>query len=186
MGLMIHSLEMLSPNAKRDYFIYLLDYGWQEPLSNTLRKNFQEMAEWASQNESAVIMGVGDIGHFDTEVLSWHNVNGQEAEDLLPAILITRTNPHVFRQMNLNKPQQAEDFSFVLIPLKKVCRNETDVVRVIKSVCKDIEEKKGFGNFKVQKELSPGLGRALAKSIILEPNFAGVGFSFNKLRDFLK
>ena len=185
MGLMIHSLEMLSPNAERDYFIYLLDYGWQEPLSNTLRKNFQEMAEWASRNESAVIMGVGDIGHFDTEVLSWHNVNGQDAEELLPAILITRTNPHAFRLMGSNSPRR-EDFSFVLIPLKKLCKDETDVVRVIKSICKDIEEKKGFADFKVHKELSPGIGRAIVNSIILEPNFSGVGFSFNKLKDFLK
>jgi len=98
MGLMIHSLEMLSSEAKRDYFIYLLDYGWEEPISNSLRQNFSKMADFASKNDAAIIMGVGEIGHFDNEVLSWHSINGESAESLLPAILITKTNPHKFRE----------------------------------------------------------------------------------------
>lgn len=44
MGLMIHSLEVLSPHAEREYFIYILDYGWQEPLVDVLRRNFQNLA----------------------------------------------------------------------------------------------------------------------------------------------
>ena len=186
MGLMIHSLEMLSPTAKRGYYIYVLDYGWKEPLSKTLRENFHEMADWASKNDSAVIIGVGDIGHFDTEVLSWHNINGENAEDLLPAILITKTNPHAFRATIEIRNRKPDDFAFVLIPLKKVCKTETDVVSLIKSIFQDIEAKKDLTQFKVEKELNPGLGRAIVKSIILEPNFSGVGFSFNKLKDFLK
>jgi hypothetical protein len=37
-----------------------------------------------------------------------------------------------------------------------------------------------------KKELKPGLGKAIVKSVILEPNFNGLGFSFNKLKDYLK
>lgn len=100
MGLMIHSLEILSPEAKRDYYIYILDYGWSEPLADVIRKNFQNLARWASKNDSAIITGVGEIGHFDNEVLSWHNINGDNAENILPAILITRINPHKFREFS--------------------------------------------------------------------------------------
>ncbi len=185
MGLMIQSLDILSPNAKIDYFIYLLDYGWQEPLSDVLRKNFSSMAEWASKNESAVIIGVGDIGHFDTEILSWHHINGDDAQDLLPAILVTRTNPHIFKAL-ANRVPDANDFSFIIIPLKILCKNETDVVAIIKTLFQDIESKKDLSQFKVRKELMPGLGRAIVKSVILEPNISGVGFSFNKLKEFLK
>jgi hypothetical protein len=185
MGLMIHSLDILSPDAKRDYFVYLLDYGWQEPLSDVLRKNFSNMAEWASRNESAVIIGVGDIGHFDTEVLSWHKINGEEAQDLLPAILVTRTNPHTFKAL-VNRVPNGSDFSFIIIPLKKLCKNETDVVTLIKNLFQDIESKKDLSQFKIQKELKPGLGKAIVKSVILEPNISGIGFSFNKLKNFLK
>ena len=31
-----------------------------------------------------------------------------------------------------------------------------------------------------------GIGGAIANSIMVEPNFAGVGFSFNKFRDYFK
>jgi hypothetical protein len=187
MGLMIHSLEILSPEAKRDYFIYVLDYGWTEPLSDVIRKNFQNLARWASKNDSAIIAGVGELGHFDNEVLSWHRINGEDAENLLPAILITRTNPHEFRHFSdLGSEKVDKDFSYVLIPLKKVCKTESDVLELLTKIIKDIEGKKDLSDFKVREELKPGLGKAIVKSIILEPNFAGVGFSFNKLKDFLK
>ena len=40
MGLRIHSLAELPPEAIRGYFVYLLDYGWEEPLGRALRDNF--------------------------------------------------------------------------------------------------------------------------------------------------
>ena len=75
MGLMIHSLGELPLNAKRDYYVYLLDYGWHEPLGQALLSNFDTMAAEASRNSAAVIRGV--VGsHFEDEVLSWHSVDG--------------------------------------------------------------------------------------------------------------
>lgn len=187
MGLMIHSLEMLSSEAQREYYIYLLDYGWSEPLSDIIKKNFQKFASWASKNDSAIITGVGEIGHFDNEVLSWHQINGHDAVDILPAILITRTNPHIFRVNSLLHGKGKNDiFSFVLIPLKKICKDENDVLRIISRIMKDVEDKKDLTGFAVQKELKPSIGKAIAKSVILEPNISGVGFSFNKLKEFLK
>ncbi len=44
MGLMVHSLDGIPEEHHRDYFIYLLDYGWNEPLSDALRNNFGHMA----------------------------------------------------------------------------------------------------------------------------------------------
>ena len=32
MGLMVHSLEEIPRNVERNYYIYLLDYGWDEPI----------------------------------------------------------------------------------------------------------------------------------------------------------
>jgi hypothetical protein len=45
MGLMVHSLENIPESARRNYFIYLLDYGWHEPISEALRNNFENMAK---------------------------------------------------------------------------------------------------------------------------------------------
>ncbi len=183
---MVHSLEVLSEEAKRDYFIYILDYGWDEPLVNVLRRNFQNLARWSSKNESAIITGVGEIGHFDNEVLSWHQINGEEAAEILPAILITRTNPHIFRRyLEIPDKKREHDLRYILIPIKKFCKTEADVMNLITKITSDIEGKRDFKDFKICKELKPGIGKAIVNSILLEPNFYGVGFSFNKLKGYL-
>jgi hypothetical protein len=72
MGLMIHSLDNIPKSARRDFFVYLLDYGWQEPISQALRDNFDKMAEIASKNRVVVIKGT-DVAHFESEVMSWRS-----------------------------------------------------------------------------------------------------------------
>ena len=53
MGLHVHNLGNL-PNTVdgRDYFIYVLDYGWKEPLTDALVSNFTNMARMASDTKS--------------------------------------------------------------------------------------------------------------------------------------
>jgi len=55
MGLMVYSLENIPVSAQRDYFVYLLDYGWQEPINKALSDNFDRMAQLASKNKAVVI-----------------------------------------------------------------------------------------------------------------------------------
>ncbi len=88
MGLYIQSLTNIPIDTTRNYFIYLLDYGWEEPLGEALIKNYEKMASIAAENKAVVIRGTDKV-HFQDEVLSWHNINGEDAEDMLPAILIT-------------------------------------------------------------------------------------------------
>jgi len=73
-GLKIHSLGELPAEASREYYVYLLAYGWEEPLSRALRDNFDRMAEAASRNDAAMLLGAGN--KLNDEVLSWHGVNG--------------------------------------------------------------------------------------------------------------
>lgn len=78
---MVHSLEGIPEEHHRDYFIYLLDYGWSEPLSEALKKNFGQMATLASEKKNAVVIMRMDAGvHFSDEVLSWHSINGDDVE----------------------------------------------------------------------------------------------------------
>jgi hypothetical protein len=190
MGLMIHSLEGLSEAHHRDYFIYLLDYGWDEPLSDILRKNFGKMADLASKNKNAVvIMSTGVGTHFSDEVLSWHSINGEDSnnEQLLPAILVTNRHPAEFRRRALRENDEVEnDLKMILFPLKKHCKNTTDVVTLIQQIFSSITLGKDLNNFGITKIKKKGIGGALANSILLEPNFSGVGFSFNKLVNYFK
>ena len=48
MGLHIHAIAELPSTAERGYYMYLLDYGWNEPISRFLTDNFTKLSEFAS------------------------------------------------------------------------------------------------------------------------------------------
>jgi hypothetical protein len=190
MGLMVHSLENIPESARRDYFIYLLDYGWDEPISNALHRNFDRMAQLASKTKAVVIKGTE--AHFQNEVMSWHHINNEDAAELLPGLLITNAHPTYFQKANIDFPgkrnilrvnDEYESMKLILIPFRKFCTTTEDVVSVIDKVFKDIAEGKDLADFKVAKEMKKGIGQATVDAIILEPNFSGLGFNIKK---FLK
>ncbi|MCB9148683.1 MAG: hypothetical protein H6641_07970 [Caldilineaceae bacterium] len=187
MGLMIHSLAKVPLNAERDYYIYLLDYGWKEPIANTLRHNFSNMARLASETDSVVLMGL-EGSHFNDEVLSFHQINGQPGEEILPAILITTRHPHKFNEENSYiRATRKVDFDdrMLLIPLQKICKSPAEVVQLIEKIFVDIKAKKALSSFQVVRELTRGKQGAFVDALILEPNIAGIGVNLNYVVNFL-
>ncbi|MBN3494747.1 hypothetical protein [Vibrio neptunius] len=193
MGLHVHSLENIPKTNNRDFLVYLLDYGWHESLSEALRTNYEKMAGIAAKNRAVVIKGTEGI-HFQNEVFSWHQINDERGDDILPAILVTNAHPEYFRENNTGystakghyRESTNENLKLVLIPLKKFCNSTTEVVSLIEKLFSDIESGKDLSDFKIAKEAKKGIGHALVDSVVLEPNIAGVGFSFNRLIDFIK
>ncbi|MBN1314798.1 MAG: hypothetical protein JXA42_05000 [Anaerolineales bacterium] len=184
MGLMIHSLGELPATVERAYYIYLLDYGWHEPLAEAVYKNFCKMADMASRSNAVVMRGV--VGwHFADEVLSWHHIDGQPAEDLLPAILITTRHPQDFHiQPYIQKETKENGDRLLIIPLRSACKTTSEVVELIEKLFRDIRDQKTLGDFLVAKELKKGTGGALVDALILQPNFAGVGLDLKSLGKF--
>ena len=182
MGLHIHNLGNLPVDAEREYFIYMLDYGWHEPLSEAMRANFTNMARLASKSKSVVIAGVEPI-HFENEVFSYHGINGEHGDEILPALMITTLHPRYFKESNHARRASGEiDDKLLLIPLKKCCKTTSDVVSLIHKIFKDIESKKELTAFAIQKEIRKKSGwRAVTDAVILEPNVSGVGIDLKKL-----
>ena len=60
---------MLPDEAIRRYYVYLLDYGWEEPLGRALRDNFDIMANLASRSDAVVLLGLRG-SEFNDEVFS--------------------------------------------------------------------------------------------------------------------
>lgn len=184
MGLMIHSLGELPATAQRGYYVYLLDYNWHEPLGEALRGNFARMADEASRSDAVVVQGV--VGaHFVDEVLSWHHVNGQPGDEILPAILVTTRNPHEFRQSGAREGKLVPDDRMLLIPLRKACKTTGDVAVLLNKLFGDIREKKKLTEFEIARELRAGRGGAIVDALILQPNMAGIGINLNVIIDFL-
>jgi len=181
MGLMIHSLGELPLEAQRGYYIYLLDYGWREPLGDVLHHNFDRMAGLASRHNAVVLKGtVGS--HFEDEVLSWHHVNGQSAQELLPAIMITTRHPSQFRE--IGQAWSKTQDRLLLIPLRKVCRTAGEVIKLIEKLFSDIAQGKSLTDFAIAREIKEGKAGAVLDALILQPNVAGLGININRIIDF--
>lgn len=182
MGLYVHSLAEL-PNTidNKNYFIYILDYGWKEPLSDVLRDNFQNMARKASETKSVVIAGTDPI-HFANEVFSYHSINGEDGNLILPAIMISTLTPSYFlennhNQRNLNK----YDDTLIIIPLRNTCQTTDDIIQLINSIFSDIQQQKQLTKFNIITKITKQNNSRFFDSLILEPNFNGVGIDLKKL-----
>ncbi len=190
MGLMVHSLEGIPEDHHRDYFIYLLDYGWKEPLSNALVENFGKMATLASQARNAVVIIRTDEGvHFSDEVLSWHNINGYETSnnDLLPAILVTNRHPAEFKKHgSLPKGHNERDLKLILFPLKKHCTTTTEVIELIQKIFTRIQEGKDLDNFDIVSEKKKNGNGNIASSLIIQPTSNGTTVAFNTIGDYFR
>ena len=101
MGLKIHTLAEIPENVSKSYYLYILDYhNWNEPIGNTLRENFDKIAEFAAKNDSVVIQGMSGSLIY-TELMSWKAVNGIDPVELLPALMITTLHPKYFLDSKL-------------------------------------------------------------------------------------
>jgi len=180
MGLYVHSLAEIPTGAERSYYLYLLDYGWEEPLGDAVRANLPRMAELASRSDAVVIHGPRGV-HFEDEVLSWHQVNGVDAQDILPAILVTTRHPSTFREsFQVRRTSKESRDALLLIPLRKTCKSPQDVADLIQRVFEDIKEKKQLSKFGAAKRMKRGVAGALVDAVILQPKIGGIGLDVKK------
>jgi hypothetical protein len=159
------------------------------------------MASLASRNNAIVIAGF-DGEEFTNEVFSWHQVDGQPGDEILPAILITTCHPHDFAAQNefldgrrrdpdSAKPSASKRGAAVfndrleLIPLRGLCKTETDVTSVIEKIFRDIRDKKALRDFEVYQQVAHGDRGALVDALILKPSLAGVGIDLKAIARFL-
>ena len=188
MGLKIHSIAEIPENISRSYYMYVLDYyNWDEPIGNTLRSNFDRMAEFASKNDAVVIQPVGE-SHFYSELLSWESINGMKPEDVLPAIMITSIHPTYFLkrdgQQSLGEPIPENEIIF--IQLKEVCETPSDVLKIIEQLFSDINKRENIQNFEIAKKQKAGAGGALVDSLILKPSLFGIGVDIKQIFSVFK
>jgi hypothetical protein len=177
MGLYVHSLGEIPTAAERAYYLYLLDYGWDEPLGSAVRENLSRMADLASRSDAVVIHGPRGM-HFEDEILSWHRINGQEATD----ILITTRHPSTFREsFSLIRSEPENRDALLLLPLRRVCTSATEVTDLIHRVFEDIKGKKQLSDFHAAKRMKRGVAGALVDAVILQPKLGGLGVDLKKL-----
>lgn len=186
MGLFVHSLKELPITAERSYYLYLLNGGWAGALERSIDQNYHSMADMASRNDAIVIQGC-DRWHFQNEVFSWHHINGEEGEAILPAILITTIHPARFANESDPYWETAKHTDhLVLIPLKDHCKDGDEVVTFIRKIFDDIKAKRPLADFQVVEQMRSSRGKALLDGLVLRPTFMGVGFDLKTLPALFK
>lgn len=200
MGLYIYNLSRLPIGVEGDYYLYLLDYGWHEPLGEALHANFRLMADLAAKNKAVVLAGTEPrafademlAAHFDDPQFSWSNINGESGEEVLPALMISTIHPRRFRGENRGyhpriSPHGMADEKLIIIPLRDACENSTEVVALIERIFRDIAAKKPLTDFAVAKEIKAGNNGAISDALILKPSLWGMGVDLRELvRTFKK
>lgn len=194
MGLYVHSLSRLPLGLERDYYVYVLDYGWEEPLGQALHANFRRMADLAAKNKAVVIAGTDSRAfaeeilsvHVDDPQFSWSQVNGEDGTEVLPALMISTIHPQRFRAeapgYRIPKaPKGSADEKLILIPLRELCKDSTEVVALIERIFRDIAAQKPLADFSIAKEIKAGTGSALSDAFILKPSLWGVGVDLKEL-----
>lgn len=147
-------------------------------------RNFERMADVASQHDAVVIRGT--VGwHFEDEVLSWHHINGRDSQNLLPAILVTTRHPLHFRWGGHGIDESNKDDRLLIIPLHKVCDRPDDVAPLLNKIFSDIKEKRALRDFEVSEEMRAGSNGAIRDALVLRHLASGHGTSIDELTRFL-
>lgn len=103
------------------------------------------MADIASRSNAVIVYGPRGV-HVEDEVLSWHRVNGQDAKDIPPAILVTTRHSSTFREsFEMKRSSKESRDALLLIPLRKICKSAEEVVELIHRVFEDIKDRKTRG-----------------------------------------
>jgi hypothetical protein len=139
------------------------------------------MADLASRSDAVVIHGPRGV-HFEDEVFSWHRINGQSADDILPAILITTRHPSTFREsFSMIRTHPDNRDALLLLPLRKICKSVEELADVIHRVFEDIKAKRRLSDFQAAQQMRRGVAGALVDAVILQPKLGGIGFDLKKL-----
>lgn len=194
MGLYVHALSRLPLGLERDYYVYVLDYGWDEPLGQALQANFRRMADLAAKNKAVVIAGTDSRAfaeevlsvHVDDPEFSWNKINGEDGEEVLPALMISTIHPQRFRDeapgYRFRKTGKGSaDEKLILIPLRGLCKDSTEVIALIERIFRDIAAQKPLTDFAIAKEIKAGDGAALSDAFILKPSLWGIGVDLKEL-----
>lgn len=194
MGLYVHTLSKLPLGLDREYYLYILDYGWDEPLGAALHANFRRMADLAAKHDASVIAGTDARAfakeaisvHVDDPQFSYQSVNGEEGESVLPALMIATIHPNKFKEEHrgyrpTRTPLGVADDKLILIPLRGVCKNATEVVDLVERIFRDIAAKKPLTEFSVAKEIKAGEQGAYSDALILKPALWGMGLDLREL-----
>ena len=158
-----------------DYFVYFLNYYQiSDDVVDAFIKEIPALEGHFSQLGNAVLVTAIKNTDFYSEVLSWHNIVGLDAEVVCPCLLICTLAPSEF---NRDEPQQIRDGGerpWVILELRKCCSTAEDLRELLKNVVSAISRGEGLKEFEEKEVFNYG-NRPI---ITGRPKVYGVTFDF--------
>jgi len=194
MGLYISKLDEIAIKEERDLYIYLLDYGWPNgKWEAVFKKHFMKMADLAADN-NAVVIDSPRGQHFANAVLNYHRLLDLPADQILPAIMITKTHPTYFNDDPAdvfgNEAIQAGLEDLLLVPLENYFTSEEGFIRGIEKVFADAKDGLKLNEFEVAKgdyrKVRASAVSRFWESTEIKPGIFGLKLDVKKLADNFK
>ncbi len=182
MGVKITSIAQIPSDVDIPYYVYLLTSQYPFESNMALQEAFDILAREASEHDFVVLQGL--THEFGGEVMNAYSIDGIPVDDLLAAILISTVNPHQFEQVRSidTRGPFRRDERVVFISLRQEHPSRDDVFRLVQQVLSDVRAGRDLSDFACVQ----GGRTKFLDSLVIQPNFSGVGVDLKTLWDFLR
>ena len=109
MGYQLNSLANLPIDAEVNFYIFVINGQWKEPVYSILNENFSAIAR-SIGNNAVIAMGLNPQEWYDEVAAGYLSKDHNELFNLLPAVLITNAHPDRITESSLR----------LLVPLRDV------------------------------------------------------------------
>lgn len=167
------------PSTGYNWFIFLLEDGWDDPLRRELSGSFKKLA--GEVGPTALVVQGADPKSFYDQVFYDYALRDLQSEPehrALPALLITDTPPTEIREDR----SIVERAKMVLLPLSKGYARAGSITEVLKELVIVVRSPDAFDSLmELDKEKIRAKWLKLLKYFELKPSFYGFGLDLDKI-----
>jgi len=152
MGLHVTSVAEIASKTEGlrgvDYFVYFLNYYQiSDDVVDAFIQEIPALEGHFSKLGNAVLVTSIRNRDFYSDVLSWHNIVGLDAEKVCPCLLICTLAPSEFNQIETKQKSDDGERPWVILELKKYGNTPEDLRELLKKVVSAISRGKGLTEF---------------------------------------
>ena len=167
------------PKGDYDWYIFLLEDGWNDDLRSELSDNFRTLARQVGPS-ALVVQGADPLPFYDQVFYEYALQELQTETDYhaLPALLITDTPPSEIREDRT----RVESAKMLLMPLSKRYVRAGSITDILKELVSAIKKPEAFEALQTLDEQGMKTHWCRLLSYFeLKPSFFGFGLNVNKI-----
>ena len=159
MGLHITSIAEIAPKTEGlkgiNYFVYFLNYyQFSSEVVDAFLKEIPALETHFNGLGNALLVTGVKNHDFYSDILSWHNIVGLEAEKVCPCILICTLPPADFGPSKVDHIQTDGQEPWIILELKDYCQTADELITFLKEVVSAISRNEELAFFEEKENFS--------------------------------